>query len=267
MTGNFRIRKCERGAGTLIAFVMFLLTSILFVSGTFVWQVQTQSQVNALDTTRMDEAYVVEPTFSFNNVTESYSAIVYVENTGLVPLKLVQAWIIDVNNDDHQHIDISYLLEVEEATYISEIYELIDRLTHQFDLTTTLYIFRVITERGNIASSRLMPRAAFQSNWPAIIIPGASYVKKQGANALIHLEIWNRLDESLHVTLLVMSRLGHGAEHSELIEVDWVLPPGVISINEFSGVAKKIYLIGSTCFIEIADIEGTILSSFYFTVQ
>jgi hypothetical protein len=105
----------------------------------------------------MDEMYRVEPRFSFNNVTESYSAIVYVQNTGLVSLTLVQVWIIDVNNDDHQHIDISYPLEVDEAAYIVEIYELIDSLTHQFDLTTTLYVFRVVTERGNIASSKLMP--------------------------------------------------------------------------------------------------------------
>jgi hypothetical protein len=64
-----------------------------------------------------------------------------------------------------------------------------------------------------------------------------------------------------------MSRLGHGAEHSELIEIDWVLPPGVISMNDFSGIAKKVYQSGSTCFIEVADIEGTIVSSFYFTCQ
>ena len=267
MTGNFRFFKCERGGGAIIAFVMVLMISILFVGGTFIWQVQSQTQVNALDTSRMDETYFVEPVFSYNKEAEAYSAIVYVHNTGLVPIKLVQAWIIDEDNNDRQHIEISYNLGVDEGIYISEIYELVDSLTQTFDLTTTEYNFKIVTERGNLASSKLMPSAAFQSNWPAIIIPDASYVKKQGANVKIHLEIWNRLDEELHITLIVMSRLGHGSEHSELIHIDWILQPGVISIEEFAGVSKKVYQTGSTCFIEVADVEGTIVSSFYFTCQ
>jgi hypothetical protein len=267
LNGHRTVLTCKRGAGTLVAFVMFLLIILIFVSGTFIWQVKSQSDVNALDTARIDEMYVIEPTFSFNDVTKTYSAIIRVENTGSVPLKLVQAWIIDEKYNDHQHIDISYTLDVDEATYIQEIHDLLLKLTHPFDLTTTSYVFRVVTERGNTAMSQLMPKAAFQSNWPAVIIPGASYVEVQGAFAKIHLEIWNRLTENLRITLCVMSRLGHGAETSELIEIDWILPPGVISINEFRGEAKKVYHVGSTCFIEIADFEGSIVSSFYFTVQ
>jgi len=246
---------------------MSLTITILFISGTFIWQVQSQSQVNALDTSRMDETYLVTPTFSYNEEAETYSAIVNVRNTGLVPIKLVQAWIIDADNNDHKHIDISYHLEVDAAIYISEIYELIESLTYQFDLTTTLYHFKIVTERGNLASSKLMPSAAFQSNWPAIIIPDASYIKKQGNDINIHLEVWNRLDEELNITLIVMSRLGHGAEHSELIHVNWTLPQGVISIEDFRGESKKVYQEGSTCFIEIADCDGTIVSSYYFIVQ
>ena len=246
---------------------MSLTITILFISGTFIWQVQSQSQVNALDTSRMDETYLVTPTFSYNKEAETYSAIVNVRNTGLVPIKLVQAWIIDADNNDHKHIDISYHLEVDAAIYISEIYELIESLTYQFDLTTTLYHFKIVTERGNLASSKLMPSAAFQSNWPAIIIPDASYIKKQGNDINIHLEVWNRLDEELNITLIVMSRLGHGAEHSELIHVNWTLPQGVISIEDFRGESKKVYQVGSTSFIEIADSDGTIVSSYYFTCQ
>lgn len=91
MTLSVRYRKCQKGSGAIISTAMFFLIAILFIGGTFVWQVNGQTQVNALDTTRMQERYMVTPTFSYNQDNDAYSAIVHVQNIGPIELKLVQA--------------------------------------------------------------------------------------------------------------------------------------------------------------------------------
>jgi len=215
----------------------------------------------------MDERYLVEPTFSYNQGKEAYSAVVNVRNIGPIELKLVQAWIIDEENNDHKHVDISYHLGVDESTYILEIDELISRLIHPFNLYESTYYIKIVSERGNIASSRLTYRAEMmdvESNWPIIIDRETSWIKKVGNNGHIKLHVFNKLDEEIVISLIVATKMGHGAEQSEIIYVDWTLKPGKINVGTFFGINGQVYQTGVTVFIELASSEGIVISSSYF---
>ncbi len=267
MKMNSNLLKCERGTGAVISTVMFLIISILFVGGTFIWQVQGQSQVNALDSSRMDERYVVEPTFFYNQGKEAYSAVLNVRNIGPIEIKLVQAWIIDEENNDHQHIDISYNLGVDESTYTLEIDELIASLTYPFNLYESTYYLKVVSERGNIASSRLTYGAEMMnvdSNWPIIIDRETSWVKKVGNQGHIKLHVFNKLDEEIVISIIVVTKIDHGAEQSEMLYVDWTLKTGKVNVGTFFGTNGQIYHTGENVFIELASSEGIVISSTYF---
>jgi hypothetical protein len=266
MKMNSNLLKCEKGTGAVISTVMFLIISILFVGGTFIWQVQGQSQVNALDSSRIEERYLVEPTFSYNQENKAYSAIVNVQNIGPIEIKLVQAWIIDEANNDHQHIDISYNLGVDESTYIIEMDELIASLTHPFNLYESIYYIKIVSERGNIASSRLTYGAEMNidSDWPIIIDRETSWVRKVGSKGHIKLHVFNSLDEAVTISLIVATKMDHGSEHSEIIYVDWTLQPGIINVGSFWGIEGEVYHRSSNIFIELASSEGIVIASCYF---
>jgi len=262
-----RLLKSEKGIGTVVAAIMFLMISILFVGGTFLWQSTSKSHMIAYDKDRMDESLSVEASYSYDNVTKIYTTELKVRNTGPIDIQLIQAWIIDETNNDHQNVDVNYPIAVDTYEYVAEMDDLKNSLTNPFDLTTTTYFFKVVTERGNIASSRLMPQTAFQSNWPAVIIPGASWVKRENNSGHINLVVFNRLEEDLHIGLIVASRLYHGAEQSELIEADWIIPGGAQEERDFWGNEGQIYQVGEIVFIELADIDGIVVSSYYFVCQ
>ena len=265
MKMNSNLLKCERGNGAVISTVMFLIISILFVGGTFVWQVKGQSQVDVLDNSRMQERYLVDPIFSYNQENEAYSAIVNVQNIGPIEIKMVQVWIIDETNNDHKHIDISYTLGVDESTYISEIDTLLQSLTHPFTVYESTYYIKLVSERGNIASSGLLFRAQnIETNSPIVIDREASWVKKAGNKGHIKLHVFNQLDEELTISLIVATKMDHGAEHSELFYVNWTLKPGKMNVSTFIGTEGQVYHSGETVLIELASSEGIVISSCYF---
>jgi hypothetical protein len=269
MVMNFRFRHCEQGSGTIISTVMFLLIATLFIGGTFIWQVRGQSEINTLDNARMAERYLVEPTFSYNQEKEAYSAVVHVQNIGPIEITLVQAWIIDEANNDHQHIDISYTLGVDEATYIAEIDALIDSLSMPLNLYESTYYIKIVSERGNLASSRLTFGAEMdiESSWPIIIDRETSWVRKVGNKGHIKLHVFNGLEEAITISLIVATKLDHGAEQSEIIQVDWTLNPGKVNMGSFFGINGQVYHTGGVVFIELASSEGIVISSCYFTCR
>lgn len=248
---------------------MFLIISILFLGGTFIWQIKSQAQVHALDNYRMDEKYIVEPTFSYNPGEEAYSAVVNVRNTGPIDIRLVQAWIIDEDNNDHKHIDISYYLPVDGSTYISEFDELTDSLSHPLNFYESTYYIKIVSERGNIAASRLMHGAEMHgdSNWPIIIDQDTSWIRKVHKKAHIHLEVWSQLDKNITISLIVVTKMDHGAEHSEIIYVDWTIKSRRITVGNFWGIIPEVYKRGELVFVELASEEGIVISSSYFTCQ
>jgi hypothetical protein len=264
-----KLHRSKKGIGTVIAAIMFLLIAILFVGGTFLWQTTTEAHMNAFEKDRMDEMLTVEASYVYNDVTPPgfFETQLKVKNTGPIDIQIIQAWIIDLDHNEHQHVDCYYAIPVDGFDHIAEIEALQDSLTHEFDIENHQYVFKVVTERGNLASSRLMPRAAFLSNWPAVIVPEASWVKRSGNGGLIQLVVYNRLSDPLHLTLIVASRLEHGSEHSELIEVDMWIQGGEQEVFLEQGTEGQIYQVGEVVFIEIADSDGIVVSSYYFTCE
>jgi hypothetical protein len=265
---RFSVRKCERGSGAIISTVMFLLISTLFIGGTFIWQVKGQSQIDASDTSRMQERYQVDSFFFYNSGTGAYSAIVHIQNTGPIGIKLVQAWIIDEDNNDHQHIDISYLLGVNRSTYISEIDALVDQLSNPFNIYESTYYIKIVTERGNVASSGLTFKAQnIESSSPIVIDKETSWVKKSGNHGHIKLHVFNQHDEAVVISLIVATKIDHGSDVSEVLNVDWTLKPGKMNVGTFIGTVSPVYQSGETVFIELASSEGIVISSCYFVCQ
>ncbi len=229
--------------------------------------------MNAYEKDRMDEGLSVEASYSFSEATGFgiYTPQLKVKNTGPIDIQIIQAWIIDSTNNVHVNISCYYPIPVDSFENIEEIDTLTNDIDPPFVLgepDTSTYYFKVVTERGNIASSRLMPKAAFLSNWPAVIVPEASWVKREGSGGRIQLVIYNRLDSDLHIALIVASRLEHGSEHSELIEVNSgegvIVAGGTTEVILELGDQGQIYQPGEVVFIELADTDGIVVSSYYF---
>lgn len=281
-----RFLKSERGIGTIVASVIFLLTSILFIGGTFLWQSTKQAEMNALDKDRMDERVSVQATHKWDKdegEEGKYIVTVKVRNIGTIDIEIIRLWILD---KDHSHgnshlcIDISKPLAVGGHTSIVEVKNLINSFDneenpifdppegnpdHPFNVAETTYYFKVVTARGNIFNALLVPNL----NAPAVIMPGASYVTDDG---YIYLEVYNGLDETITIDLIVATRYEGGVPQTEIIDVelqppgtDWTLIPGDISVEDFEGVEQAVYT-GNIVLIELVNIAGIVISSFYFTV-
>ena len=266
-----RFLKSDKGLGTVVAAIMFLLIAVLFIGGTFLWQSTSEAHMNAFEKDRMDETLSVEASYQYSDITGNYSTQLKVKNTGPIDIQIIRAWIIDEDNNDHKNVTCYYPIPVDSFDHVAEIEALQILLEHPFDLkneSSPTYFFKVVTERGNIASCKLMPKAAFISNWPAVIVPEASWVKDiTGGGGLIQLVIYNRLEDDIHLALIVASRLEHGSEQSELIPVDMIVAGGTQEVLFEEGSVETIYKPGQIVFIELADTDGIVVSSYYFTCQ
>jgi len=248
---------------------------MFFVGGTFIWQVDVQNKMNKLNKDRMDERVSMEATFAYDDEEQKYKVDpIKVKNLGTIDVRLVRIWIIDDDNNYHKYIDISYTVPVGSSTSLTQ--NDTAELTNipAFDVTTTTYYFKIVTERGNIATTRLMPRAATEY-LSTVIMPGASYVKEvkgiPGVVAEIHLEIWNRLDEDQTIDLIVATRVEVGSTLIELIPsetggANWTLITGDITVGDWNGTDSRIYKKDQTVLIELVNIAGIVVSSYYFTV-
>lgn len=148
-----RFLKCKKGMGAIVGLVMSLLIIILFTGGTFLWQVNQENMMNALDKDWFDESYLVEATYG-SDIT------IQVINNGAIDVKLIRIWIIDNDNNDHQSINVDYDIPAGATTSIdqAEINELTDKLSNPLDMDTITYYFKIVTERGNMVTSILAPR-------------------------------------------------------------------------------------------------------------
>ncbi|MCK5626288.1 hypothetical protein KAI11_05475, partial [Candidatus Bathyarchaeota archaeon] len=137
---------------------------------------------------------------------------------------------------------------------------------HPFNLYESTYYIKIVSERGNIASSRLTYGAEMNidSNWPIIIDRETSWVRKVGSKAHIKLHVFNSLDQAVTISLIVATKMGQGAEQSELLYVNWTLKPGIMNVGTFFGTEGQVYKSGETVFIELASSEGIVISSCYF---
>ena len=285
-----RLLKSDKGIGTVVAFVMFLMITILFMGGTVLWQAENQDHMTALGKDRTDERISVQATYKWDG--EEYSVTVKVSNIGIIDVELVRLWILDMDHshgNSHLCIDISYPLSVGEQISIaeSEITDLINSFDNDenpifnppegnpdypFDVAETTYYFKVVTARGNIANSLLVPYSVLESHWPAVIMPGASNVtkKKHGPGAAdIHLEVYNSLDETITIDLIVATLCDTATPQTEIIDVipDWPLISGDITVGDFEGEDTDVFKDGRVVLIELVNIAGLVVSSYYFTVK
>ena len=157
MSVTMKLHRSKKGIGTIVAAVMFLLITILFIGGTFLWQSTNDAHMNAYEKDRIDEGLSVEASYRYSDVTGFYETQLKVKNTGPIDIQIVQAWIIDNDNNEHKSVNCYYPIPVDSFDHIAEMVVLKDSLTHPFDVEYHTYFFKVVTERGNIASSRLMP--------------------------------------------------------------------------------------------------------------
>ena len=196
---NLSLFKSEKGIGTIVAFVIFLMITIVFIGGTFLWQSTNQAEMTALDKDRSDERFSVEATWD----STTHNVDIKVNNIGIIDVEFVRLWILDMDHShDNAHlwIDISYPLAVGGYTFIDEIDELItlfndidENPDFPFNVAETTYYFKVVTARGNIANTLLVPYSAVGSQWSAVIIPEKSCVESDPPGANIYLEVYNSL--------------------------------------------------------------------------
>ena len=96
-----KLRRSEKGLGTVIAAIMFLLISILFVGGTFLWQTTTEAHMNAFEKDRMDEMLGVEASYIYNDIIPPgfFETQLKVMNTGPIDIQIIQVWLIDSDHN------------------------------------------------------------------------------------------------------------------------------------------------------------------------
>jgi hypothetical protein len=216
----------------------------------------------------MDERILVEAYFYFNEDTQDFDVALSVINIGTIDVKIVQIWIIDEDNNDHKQMDVSHTIIVGSFAELSgsEIGELTSKLTNPLDVYSTIYYFKAVTARGNTSTSRLIPEAAMITSDPIVIIPGASYVEKQGNKGKIHLEVWSRLTGEFEIGAVIATGIEAGATKIESIEAEWILLPLEISVEDFTGNDPQIYKTGELVKIELVSASGIVVTSYYFTV-
>jgi hypothetical protein len=263
-----RFLKDKRGIATITAVAMAFIIIMLLMGGTILWQGMAQSQKNVIDKDRMDEGVIVQAAFSYNEVSEDYDVEILAKNNGTVEVELIQVWVIDDENNDHQHVDVSYGIRPGGHTSLteSEVDELLSKLSNPLDVWSSAYYFKVVTARGSIFISRMVPEEALYTDDPILILPWESYVKKQGNYGEIHLEVWSRLTEELLVTSVIATSIESGATKIEEIEADWILAPQEISVDDFTGEDSQVYKKDELVKIELVSANGIVVSSFYFTV-
>jgi hypothetical protein len=105
------------------------------------------------------------------------------------------------------------------------------------------------------------------STSPIIIDRETSWVRKVGSKGHIKLNVFNRLDKAVTISLIVATKMDHGAEQTEIIYVDWTLHPGIINVGSYFGDNGQVYQTGENIFIELASSEGIVISSCYFTCK
>lgn len=277
---NLRLLKSEKGIGTIVGAVMFLMIAVLFLGGTFLWESTNQAQMTVLGNDRTDEGISVQATHKWNDETETYDVAIKVSNIGIINVEFTRLWILDEDYNERVGIDISCPLPVGGYTSIadSKIVELITSFKENdynpdipFNVAETNYYFKVVTARGNIANTRLVPFSILESLWPAVVIPGTSYVTDKDRH--VHLEVYNRLDETITIDMIIATRHNPTLKNDiiyveEFYDPDllWILTPGDIIVGDFWGENPDVYQKGNTILIELINFAGLVISSYYFTV-
>jgi hypothetical protein len=178
---------------------------ITFFAGVYLWSGQVEQEMDEFDIYRKEEDLVVFATFNYTG--EEYNVSISTENTGTADIELVRVWIIDENNNDHQFLNISYFLPQRTTEFLStsEIGKLLEKLDNTFDLTSSTYYVKILTAKGNLFSTTLIPLALYQNVYSSAIITESSYIyfESSSNSSEGYLEVWNGLENMTIETILV----------------------------------------------------------------
>ena len=218
--------------------------------------------MSQLDRNRMDENIVVQATF---NLTDGIGVAVRVKNTGAVDARLVSIWLI--TDDNHVPQEISPPITVPAGTEVKELDSHVVALRDGVDInprekSSFSYHFKVVTERGNIATTALVSEYLAKTNYPVILHPEVSNANQTS----IELHVWNSLNEETNVNVVVVTPIYENGTmgNSTAKHLDQPLPAGKVSPIEIDGVnltnAWKVQ-------IELVDEKGFIIGKYYLPVS
>ena len=223
--------------------------------------------MTAQDKDRTDEQVQFEASYIYNDLSGEYETQLIVKNTGIIDVKISSVWILDEDGNEHRQIECDIPISVGNFKFLEDT-ELKENLEILFQADMHSYSFKIVTERGNIAISRLIPKVGYLTGTPIVMVPGASFVKRDGGGGRLQLVVFNRATEDILTKLLRASRLEGGIEISEMIEINSgqgvIVEDGVQVVIFEIGTEGQVYIPDEVIFVELIDDNGICVCSYYF---
>lgn len=272
--------KSKRGISTVVGAALVILILITFFTGVYFWTAVTQQSMNQLDWDRKQEKIEVYATFGLIHQTTTVN--LKVKNIGVIDVKIVRIW-LTITNSSHISHTLSPPKNVPKGSEVEFDVKDFTASVDVVDRSSFNYQFRVITERGNIATTTLVSELLKETNQPLVIIPGSkdeplSYVNTNGE---IHLVVWNSLDENQRLSSVIATGIDIygilGPYKREIIFVrnassieGIICPTGRIKHLPTQGKEFKLQMElnrGETVIIELINTRGFVVCSHYFIVE
>lgn len=252
ITENSFLRS-RNGVGTVVGAVMAVTIIMLIVSGVFLWSATVTQYMTNFDRERMSEDAIVYASWEYVSGGElNYS--VSVKNTGAIDLSLVSMWIItNVTGHLQQHKMVIFNppISVPAGKLVSIPFTYIQQLNQSvggIDPYNSTYKFRVVSSRGNLFESRLVPYYAEGTTDPVAVDPNPVESRVEVGGALdeitvLKLTVWNRLDRDITINCISTGPMYKeitsiwdllGEEPIEILtETDWTIPAGEVDTRTF----------------------------------
>lgn len=249
---KFRFLEDKGGIGTVVGAVMAIVIIMLIVSGVFLWSATVTQYMTNFDRERMSEDAVVYASWEYvSGGGLNYS--VSVKNTGAIDISLVSMWLItNITSHPQQHkmVLFSPPISVPAGKLVYIPFSYIQQLNQSvggIDPYNSTYKFRVVSSRGNIFESRLIPYYAEGTTDPVAVDPNPveSRVEIGGAldeTTVVKLTVWNRLDRNITINYIAFGPMYKdigwsdvlGEEPIEVLtETDWTIPAGEVDTRTF----------------------------------
>ena len=250
---KFRFLGDKSGVGTVVGAVMAIVIIMLIVSGVFLWSATVTQYMTNFDRERMSEDAVVYASWEYvSGGGLNYS--VSVKNTGAIDISLVSMWLItNITGHPQQHKMVLFNPPISvpagKLVYIPFSYiQQLNQSVGGIDPYNSTYKFRVVSSRGNLFESRLVPYYAEGTTDPVAVDPNPVESRVEVGGALdevtvLKLTVWNRLDRDITINYIASGPMYKeitswwdllGEEPIEILtETDWTIPAGEVDTRTF----------------------------------